>query len=86
MSCAFCGMPPRDGEGCCTGAFRASMMRRADRRIKALEVEIRTARASAFEEAAKIADEHLNDEKNALNAGGYIEACMHIAAAIRSKA
>lgn len=40
MSCAFCGMPPRDGEGCCTGKFRADTMRRADAKIRQLETKL----------------------------------------------
>ena len=40
MSCAFCGMPPRDGQGCCTPAFRVDTMRRADRRIEMLEANV----------------------------------------------
>lgn len=33
-------------------------------------------RAAAFEEAAAMCEELLDDERKALNAGGYIEACM----------
>lgn len=35
-------------------------------------------RAAAFEEAADNAREALDDERKALNAGGYIEACMEL--------
>ena len=47
MSCAFCGMPPRDGEPCCTSTFKYETMRRADRRIKQLEAELAALRRRA---------------------------------------
>lgn len=52
MSCAFCGMPPLDGEPCCTAEYRRDVMRRADRKIREQDAELcalreRLARAEA---------------------------------------
>jgi len=40
MSCAFCGMPPRDGEPCCTATYRRDVMKAADARAKRAELEV----------------------------------------------
>lgn len=38
--CAFCGMPPLDGEPCCTSDFKRNTMREADAELRNLRAEI----------------------------------------------
>lgn len=69
MSCAFCGMPPRDGEPCCGSEYRRKVMRDADRkiqeqrgRISALETDL------AF---YKDREQHFASVLNVCDAGRY---------------
>ena len=39
LCCAFCGMPPLDGEPCCTGKFRDTVMRSTDANLKRARAE-----------------------------------------------
>lgn len=39
MSCPICGMPPRDGEPCCTREYAKGVVRAADAKIRALQAE-----------------------------------------------
>lgn len=61
----------------------------SERILRALERPLGDAcreRAAAFEKAADSAREALNDERKALNAGGYIEACMELESRFRALA
>lgn len=40
MSCDFCGMPPLDGEPCCTLTFKRDVMKRAGSQIAALRERV----------------------------------------------
>ena len=40
MSCPICGMPPRDGEPCCTREYAKGVVRVADAKIRALQAEV----------------------------------------------
>lgn len=40
ICCPICGMPPLDGEPCCTREYAKGVIRAADRRIKAQDAEL----------------------------------------------
>lgn len=58
--CPFCGMPPLDGEPCCTREFQRETMRKADRELADLRA-YRDRTEAALSELTKRIHDYEND-------------------------
>lgn len=56
MSCPICGMPPLDGEPCCTREFAKNVVRAADAENRRLRAELARKDAEMREARARIAE------------------------------